>query len=218
VTSRALIAIDGVDGSGKSRFARSLAAACEAEGAGPVVIFSVDDFRRPLGLVPPDADEGAIYYDRYYDFALLDDCLGRFLAGAPRVSIPRFDPALERVDGQQELDLGEARLALLEGVFVLRASAAATGAVIVLEVSEPEARRRILERDMGRGRPRDVVEHRMNNRYFPAQRAYRAAFDPLGRADVVIDNERWDRPRLVRQKSDRLPRVVENALPKVVPS
>ncbi len=211
------MSIDGLDGSGKSRFARALAAACEAEDAAPVFIFRVDDFRRPLGAVADGAEEAAIYYERYYDFALLDDCLGRFLAGAAAVSIPRFDPARELVDGEQLLEFGEARLALLEGVFVLRARAAAQGAVVLLEVSEDEARRRILARDTARGRPRDVVEHRMNTRYFPAQRAYRAAFDPVRRADVVIDNERWESPRLLRHASGRLPRVVEKALAMVVP-
>jgi uridine kinase len=217
IVSRSLVSIDGLDGSGKSRFARALAAACEAEDAAPVFIFRVDDFRRPLGALADGADEAALYYDGYYDFALLDDCLGRFLAGAAAVSIPRFDPARERVDGEQSLEFGDARLALLEGVFVLRARAAAAGAVVLLEVSEDEARRRILARDMARGRPRDVVEHRMNTRYFPAQRAYRAAFDPVRRADVVIDNEHWERPRVLRRASDRLPRVVEKALAMVVP-
>jgi uridine kinase len=215
--ARALVSIDGIDGSGKSRFARALAAACEAEGA-PTFVFRVDDFRRPLGALPESADEAAIYYDRYYDFVLLDACLRAFLAGAPGAAIPRFDPAREALADTQELTFGDARLAFLEGVFVLRAPAAAAASIIVLEVTEAEARRRILARDMARGRPREVVEHRMDHRYFPAQRAYRAAFDPLRRAHVVVDNEHWDRPRLVRQEPDRLPRLVANALPRVVPS
>jgi uridine kinase len=215
---RSLVAIDGVDGSGKSRFARALAAACEAEGEPPVFIFRVDDFRRPLGVLPAATDEAAVYYDRYYDFALLDDCLRRFLDGARGVSIPRFDPARELVDGSEEFRFGDARLALLEGVFVLRAPATSAGSVVVLEVTEAEARRRILARDMARGRPRDVVEHRMNNRYFPAQRAYRAAFGPTRRADVLVDNESWDHPRLLRLAPGRLPRIVEKVLPRIVPS
>jgi hypothetical protein len=56
----------------------------------------------------------------------------------------------------------------------------------------------------------------MNNRYFPAQRRYRAAFDPVRRADAIIDNDRWERPRLARHVPDRLPRVVENALSALV--
>jgi uridine kinase len=217
IAGRSLLAIDGRDGSGKSRFARALAEACEAEDGAPVTVFHVDDFRRPLGPLPPGADEGAVYYERYYDFALLDACLARFLEGAPGVTNPRFDAQREQVDGTSALEFGAARLALVEGVFVLRAAAAAAGPVVVLEVSEDEARRRILARDTARGRSRDLVEHRMNNRYFPAQRAYRAAFDPLRRADVLVDNESWQRPRLVRQVAGRLPRVVEKVLGSVIP-
>ena len=215
---RSLVAIDGLDGSGKSLFARALASACEEEGEPAVFLFRVDDFRRPLGDIPPGADEAAIYYDRYYDFALLDDCLRRFLSGAPGVSIPRFDPDREILDGAHELQFRGARLAFLEGVFVLRASTAATGTLVALEVTEEEARRRILARDSARGRTAAVVEHRMNNRYFPAQRAYRAAFDPLRRADVVVDNERWRAPRVLRQKMTRVPAVVGRALRRVIPS
>ena len=215
---RALVSIDGRDGSGKSRFARALAAACEAEGEPAPFLFRVDDFRRPLGAIPAGADEAAIYYDRYYDFALLDDCLRLFLDGAPGASIPRFDPERELVDGTQELQFGGARLAFLEGVFVLRSAAAATGTLIVLEVTEDEARRRILARDTARGRPGPVVEHRMNNRYFPAQRAYRAAFDPLRRADILIDNQRGGQPRVLRHEMPRVPEVVRRALTRVIPS
>lgn len=216
--ARALVSIDGLDGSGKSRFARALATACEAEGEAPVFVFRVDDFRRSLPTVPAGAEEAAIYYDGYYDFALLDECLRAFLAGASGVSIPRFDPARELVEGAQELRFGESRLGVLEGVFVLRAKAAAAGALIVLEVTEEEARRRILTRDMARGRSRDIVEHRMNNRYFPAQRTYRAAFDPVRRADLLVDNERWDEPHLLRREAGRLPRVVEKVVRTLVPS
>ena len=216
-TDRALVAIDGLDGSGKSQFARALAEACEAEGE-PTAVLRVDDFRRPLGPLPSGADEAAIYYERYYDFAALDACLAQFFAGAPSAFVPRFDPAREIVDGQQELRWGGTRLAILEGVFVLRATNVTRAPLIVLEVSEAEARRRVLARDQGRGRPVEVVEHRMENRYFPAQRRYRTEFDPARRADVVIDNELWDAPRIVRCESARLPRSVEKALRTVVRS
>ena len=215
---RELVSIDGLDGSGKSQFARALATASEAEGGAPVFVFRVDDFRRPLGPLRPDADEAAAYYNGYYDFACLDGCLRRFLAGAPDARIPLFDTAREILDGEQVLSFDGARIALCEGVFVLRAPAAAAAAVILLEVAEDEARRRVLARDVARGRAREVVEHRMNHRYFPAQRAYRAAFDPLRRADVVIDNGLPERPRVVRHAAGRLPRVVEKALYGVVRS
>ena len=213
--SRSLVTIDGRDGSGKSTFARALADACEREGA-PAHVFHVDDFRRPLGALPEGADEASAYYQRYFDFALLDACLARFLGGAASVSIPRFDAGREVVDGTLELHFEGARLAFLEGVFPLRAPTAAAAPLVLLEVSETEARRRVLARDFARGRPRDLIEHRMDKRYFPAQRAYRGSFDPLRRADVVVDNESWERPRLVRLLDGRLPWVVEKALGTII--
>jgi uridine kinase len=216
--ARELIAVDGLDGSGKSHFARALVAACEAEGAGAVVLFRVDDFRRPLPALASPGDEATLYYDHYYDFALLDACLRSFLQGAPGISIPRFDPAREVLEGEHAMRFDNARLAVVEGVFVMRAAEAAAASLIALEVTEAEARRRILARDLARGRPLDVVEHRIDHRYFPAQRRYREAFDPLRRADVLVDNEHWDHPRLLRCASGRLPRAVERALLRVVPS
>jgi uridine kinase len=215
---RALLAIDGLDGSGKSLFAAALAAACEAEGAGPVVVFHVDDFRRPLPALAPGADEAAVYYDARYDYACLDACLRSFLAGVEGSLIPRFDSTTERIDGEKGLPYEGARLALVEGVFVLRATNLTHAPLIAVEVSEEEARRRVLARDTARGRPREVVEHRMNSRYFPAQRRYREAYDPVGRAAAVIDNEVFSRPRLVRCDTNRLPLPVASALARVVRS
>jgi uridine kinase len=209
--ARELVFVDGLDGSGKSELARRLAAACEAAGAGPVTVFRVDDFRRALALSPGE-DEATAYYDRYYDFAALDACLGSFLSGAPSARVPRWDPAREAIDGERTLDFGAARLGLVEGVFVLRSALAARSPVLVLEVGEAEARRRITARDAARGRAPEVIEHRIGNRYFPAQRRYRAAFDPRSRADLLVDVETWADPRVLRHVSDRLPPVVETAI------
>lgn len=212
---RAVIAVDGIDGSGKTRFAAALADAC-AEAGTRAALIHVDDFRRPVDWSRPDADEATLYYDRYYDLPALDACLRAFSEGAPAVRVPRYDPARDVLDGEQELRFGDAPLAIVEGVFVLRVEAAAAAPLIALEVSEEEARRRLLARDLARGRPREVVEHRLAHRYQPAQRRYRAAFDPADRADVLIDNERWDQPRMLRCEISRLPATAEAALSKAL--
>ena len=79
-----VIAVDGLDGSGKSRFAAALAAALSTAGS-PASLVHVDDFRRPLDFsgLAPDA-EAALYYERYFDFAALDAALAPLLARAPQ--------------------------------------------------------------------------------------------------------------------------------------
>ena len=184
-----IITIDGVDGSGKSTFADRLVAGLGRAGW-PAVLFRVDDFRRPVDWTRAGRDEAETYYRDYYALDLLEVCLAAFQAHAPRVRIPRFDPRSERLNGDQEIPLDGAAIAVVEGVFPLRVPSAARGLVIYLDVPPEEARRRLIERDLARGRARAVIEHRLAARYLPAQAEYHRTHAPERRADVVVDNRR----------------------------
>ena len=204
---RAALVIDGIDGSGKSMLTARLAAAVRAAGVGAVVL-AVDDFRRPVDWQRAgrgQRTEAELYYDDYYDLPLLDRCLNAFITGFGFFDIPVFDAASSRLDGQRRISFEGASLALLEGVFALRIpSAAATAAIIYLRTSFAAAERRVFARDTARGRSPDDVNHRIHARYFPAQERYLGACDPVARADVLIDNEDWRAPSLVRFDADAL--------------
>jgi uridine kinase len=194
LVARSLVAIDGTDGSGKSHFARALAGAIEAAGR-PAVLLHVDDFRVTTPFEGASAeDEAALYYDRYYDFGALSAALATFLAG----------PA----DGA---------VAVLEGVLVLRAELPAETPLVVLEVSPAVARERILTRDRAKGRTAEEIARRIERRYGPAQTRYRTAFDPIGRADLLIDNDDWTSPRVVRRADGRFPAPVAAGLDRLLP-
>ncbi len=185
-----IVAIDGLDGSGKSRFAARLAQVLTSAGQ-TVNILHVDDFRRPLdfaGLDPPA--EAALYYDQYYDFAALQAAL------AQRPGVP-------------------STITILEGVMLLRARLPSEACLTLLEVSPAEARRRIQERDQAKGRSPEEVRRRIERRYFPAQARYRREHAPLERADLVIDNDDWRRPRVLR-RTGRLAPAVGQALDAVL--
>ena len=180
-----IVAVDGLDGSGKSQFAAALAAACAADGVAATVLH-VDDFRREIDFQGLHAAaEAALYYERRFDLAALDG----------------------------ELASVEAELAIVEGVFTLRVpTIAASAALVVLTVSADEARRRILARDRSKGRIDDDINHRIAFRYFPGQERYRAECDLLGHAAAVVDNEDWRRPRVVRHTPGQLPGPIERLL------
>jgi uridine kinase len=190
---RLAVAVDGLDGSGKSRFAASLAAALSADGR-QASLLHVDDFRRPTDFsqLTPEA-ESARYYERYFDFVAVGDALSAWVQG----------PA----DGS---------VIILEGVMLLRAVLPSRTPLIVLEVSAAEARRRILARDQAKGRTPEEIAGRIDRRYFPAQARYRAACDPLGLADLVIDNEDWANPRVVRRGDLRFAPPIVVALDRVL--
>jgi uridine kinase len=180
LVARSLVAIDGTDGSGKSHFALALAGAIGAAGR-PAVVLHVDDFRvtTPFELASAE-DEAALYYDRYYDFGALAAALAAFREG----------PA----DGA---------VAVLEGVLVLRAQLPPETPLVVLEVSPAVARERILTRDRAKGRTPEEIARRIERRYWPAQTRYRAAFDPIARADLLVDNDDWTAPRVLRRAAGR---------------
>jgi uridine kinase len=201
--ARSLVAIDGTDGSGKSHFALALAGAIGAAGR-PAVVLRVDDFRVTAPFEGASAeDEAALYYDRYYDFAALDGALSTFLQEG------HGDGAGAATDGA---------IAIVEGVLVLRANLPLETPLIVLEVSPEVARARILSRDRAKGRTSEEIGHRIDRRYFPAQARYRADFDPLGRADVLLDNDDWARPRVLRRADGRLPPSALAGLDRLLPA
>lgn len=208
-----ILTVDGIDGSGKSTFARELAAALVAGGQRSVIVH-VDDFRRQVDW-QAGASEADVYYDRYYDLALCERTLQAFAAGVSAVTIPRYDPALERVVGETQLSLA-ADVLIVEGVFPQRVPAAAAGFILYLDVDYPCAKARILERDQQKGRSRRDIEHRIHHRYFPCQERYHAAFRPRDRADVMIAND--GTPVALRRDLSRLPARVRQILDGVIPT
>jgi uridine kinase len=192
--SRSAIAVDGLDGSGKSQFAANLAAGLQAAGRQALVIH-VDDFRRTLdfsGLDP--ADESSLYYDHYFDFSDVSAALAAALAGP-----------------------GDGAIAIIEGVMVLRAELPAGTPLVVLSVSLEEARRRIVARDQAKGRTAAEIARRIDQRYFPAHLRYCAQFEPDRRADLTVDNEDWAHPRALWVRDDRFPPDVTAVLERLLP-
>ncbi|MDH4132955.1 MAG: AAA family ATPase [Gemmatimonadota bacterium] len=172
-----VILIDGVDGSGKTRFAERLVAAL-SEGRDPPVLIHVDDYRRQVDWADPRG-EAEVYWSDYFDLPAIDRTI-----------------ALLRSEG---------RMVVVEGIFTLRLAEASAAALVYLEVPYEEAERRILDRDTAIGRTPDDVRHRTSMRYFPAQRRYRAQFHPMERAALLLDNSDPAIPRVRRADWSALP-------------
>jgi len=217
-SARRLIAIDGVDGSGKSMLADRLLGAL-AESGTPAVVLRVDDFRRPIAWGQDARTEADVYYEDYYDLPLLDRAARAFLDGQPAFEIPVFDSRSERHQGRRAIPFGDGTLALVEGVFAQRVALVRERAAIVyIETSREEARRRILARDTARGRTAADVTHRIEERYFPAQDRYAREHDPLDHVDALIVHERVGAPELARADPRRLGGPLLAALRRVVGS
>lgn len=179
---RALIAVDGVDTSGKTTLADAVAAA-----VGPhreVVRASVDDFHRPRaeryrrGRTSPEG----CYRDTFDHAALRDRLLVPFRDGGACVTAV-FDQVRDSASTARLVQPGPAAVLVVDGVFLQRLELDVGWDLRVhLRVPDAEVLRRAALRDGADALPLYL------ERYLPAQRLYEAACAPVERADVLLDN------------------------------
>jgi uridine kinase len=187
------VAVDGVDGAGKTHFADELAEVLSGRGR-PVVRASVDGFHHPRevrhrhGRGSPEG-----YFRDSYDYPrmieLLLDPLGP--GGSGRYVRAVYDVHAESpVRVAPETAAPDAVL-VLDGIFAHRDELVGFWDYSVFlhvpfEVSIPRGAVR------GYGDPDPAAES--NRRYIEGQRRYLAECDPRSRATVVIDNTDLARP------------------------
>lgn len=191
-----LVAVDGVDGSGKTTFAAAYAVALAALGH-PVVLIHADDFlnlravrhRRgrdsPEGFWLDSYDYAALERDVLVPFGPQGDGAYRAAASDHRLDVPVDFPRVQA---------GSGTLCIVEGMFLHRDELAPRWDYSVfLDVPFAETARRMALRDGSSADP----EHPGMGRYVQGQRLYFADASPWLRATRVVDNTDPAAPRLM---------------------
>lgn len=187
------VAVDGVDGAGKSYFGDELGSALEALGR-PVIRSSVDGFHRPRAAryaLGPTSPEG--YYRDSYDYDQLRSALLEPLGpgGDRRYRTQVFDYRIDAaVDSPVRTAPADAVL-VLDGIFLHRPELRACWDFSVfLRVDFATTFTRMAVRD---GCPPDPADA-ANRRYVEGQQLYLSDAAPERHATVVIDNTDLARP------------------------
>ena len=195
---RVLVAVDGVDGAGKTVFADRLAAVLSAAGR-TVLRASLDDFHRPRaerhrrGRTSPEG-----FWLDSYDYAALDRELLAPLGpdGDGWVRTAVHDLVTDRKLTPPPVPAPPGTVLVLDGLFLHRDELAGRFDLSVwLDVPFEVTAARMSVRD---GTPADP-DHPALARYVDGQRLYFDACRPWERADLVVDNSDWDAPRVVRR-------------------
>jgi uridine kinase len=193
---RIRVAVDGVDGAGKTTFADELA----RHLAGPVDVVraSVDSFHHPAevrhrrGRGSPEG-----YFRDSYDYARMVDVLLEPLGpgGHGRYRDAVFDHRTDAPVDRPERQAGPGSILVVDGIFLHRPELAALWDLSIwLEVPFEVSVPRMAARDGGDPRP----DAPSNLRYVEGQRLYLRECDPAGRATALVDNTDLGRPRLLR--------------------
>ena len=193
------VAIDGVDGAGKTTFADELAFIL-AESGRAVIRASVDGFhhsqniRHRLGRGSPEG-----FYRDSYDYDALKTCLLEPLSpgGSGRYRTAVYDVEAETPVTVPEQVARAGSVLLFDGIFLHRSELLTVWDLSVwLEVPFSVSVPRGAGRGPGYGSP--DPEAGSNRRYVEGQKLYLSECRPQARATFVVDNSDLSAPRLER--------------------
>lgn len=191
------VAVDGVDGAGKTVLADELAGSLRERGR-VAVRASVDGFHRPRseryarGREDPEG-----FYRDSYDLSVLQRVLLEPLGpgGAGRYRPRVFDVGGDAADLAPWEQAADGAVLVMDGIFLHRPELVGWWSWSVwLEVDRTVSLARCAARD---GSSPDLHAP-ANRRYVEGQRLYLREADPAGRATRVVENTDLDAPRLLR--------------------
>lgn len=197
-----LVCVDGVDGAGKTHFAKDLAAQLDKLEK-KVILCSVDDFHNPKKLRyqrGADSPEG-FYHDSYNYIALKEKLLEPFSSGQGEYIDGVFDVDTDNQVSHQPHPIHANSILLLEGIFLQRPELVKYWDVkIFLEVDFKITLERNIERatDQQRIGSAEKIIEKYNARYRPGQEMYMRESDPKSSADIVVDNSDFENPKITK--------------------
>lgn len=188
----------GADASGKTRFAALFSEYLALQGVGSAVV-SIDDFHNPAALRRQGENPQDAYYRNAFD-------LGRLVAevlepwkrtGSLHRTLSCLRLESDRYDLTLTINLNPGDVMLLEGSLLFRPPILSyLDTKIFLDVSFPEILRRAQRRDVPRFGPEILEAYR--EKYIPVQKRYFLEFSPKDSADLLIENEDYENPRILR--------------------
>lgn len=190
-----IVAVDGVDGSGKTCFAARLADAIDDR---PVILIHADDFLNPSRLRHAQGRHSPKgFWEDTYDYAALQEYVLRPLgpSGDGWYRSASYDASRDQHLRPEAVPCPSGALVVLEGMFLHRDELAGRwDASVFLDVPFTETAARMSTRNGSNPDP----EHPSMRRYVEGQRLYFAAARPWERASFVVDNSDFTAPRVTR--------------------
>lgn len=194
-----VVGVTGMDTSGKSEMATLLAQELEAAGLS-VQIVRLDDFHRTRAERHAEGlPEPVQFYEHTFDFERLRNAVLKPIRdeGSLETTLVCLDLLEDTWTVERHYSVKSDTVILLEGVFLFRPDISHfLDLIIYLQVDEGTV--------IDRARNRDVPIHgelilkKYESKYLPAQRMYLEEYPAERNADVIIDNNDFENPIVIK--------------------
>jgi uridine kinase len=184
-----LVAVSGIDASGKGTVAATIASELEERGLS-VALIGLDPWHEPMRIRFSDTEPAQHFYRHAFRFDALFSEIVDPLASrrSVRTTAKLIDPASD-VHYSYSFHYEDIDIVLLEGIFLFKRSLCARYDLrIWIECSFETALERALSRGQ-EGLGPDETRRDYERIYFPAQRIHFALDDPRSSADIMIEND-----------------------------
>lgn len=200
---RAVVAVDGVDGAGKTHLVGELLALAPHVAGRELHAVSMDGFHRPRRERYARGRSAETYYEDSYDYEAFRRCVTRPFRAGREVRPAVHDVATDAAVHPDPVEPSEDAVLLVEGVFLRRPELvdewdASLLVLVPLEVATPRGNARFPDRRV----PGDEdPDHPANARYVGGQRRYlqQARLHP---PTWILDNTDLQRPQLLEPDPD----------------
>jgi phosphoglycolate phosphatase-like HAD superfamily hydrolase/uridine kinase len=187
-----VIGINGIDCSGKSTFAKALEEYLKASNH-PTQMIGIDDFHFPKVIRYSGTDQAENYYTKSFNIERLKEKLLKPIheKGAIYTRLDLLDLDTDRYTVSKSYSVTPDTIVILEGVFLFRPEILPfLDYKVYLDISFEESKRRATIRDSA------ASLEKYDMKYHPAQTRYIKDTDPVSKADLVIDNNDPEYPKI----------------------
>lgn len=197
--ARALVALDGFDGVGKSHLAAELVSMAGSHDR-PILSLTIDRFHYPRAQRIAAGRDAAGFYRGSYRYDEFRRCVLDPVRDGTPITPAIWDVAKDEPISAETVTVLTDAVVIVDGIFLQRPELTDAWDATVwvgapFEVTVPRGNLRF-SRDGAELDP--DPEAPMNQRYVGGQRLYLAEADPIGRSTWVFDNTSLEEPTLTR--------------------
>ncbi|MCK5050612.1 MAG: hypothetical protein KAS53_02645 [Candidatus Cloacimonetes bacterium] len=197
-----IIVFDGVDTSGKTTLANSVFESMQEQKLFNPLRIQIDKFHnsRNVRIQKGDLSPEGFFYDSFDHKAIFQNIINPIKISYGKLISQKYDYRIEEEIKPIEVSITNNTIILFDGIFMNRDEFYQKWDLsIFLDVSFDTVLKRALKRDIDLFGDKDTIKKRYLIKYIPGQKIYLEKCKPLERADIVIDNNDYLNPKLLKK-------------------